>query len=248
MPEDERIWDVKRLLFEYVKSPSLRHLRDPHSVHKLARDIVKAIDRGNSIWTKWDGPREVVAKAAVPCWIPVKDLRDFLNCLPGPQLTITDVEQRLRAFEEEDHFFELPNEELQASCLALYEQEKAQGTELPAIIGLLRDHVEQEEERIRAEREEYFRQLREQERVAGEQRLLSGADCKWTQLRKSKHWYCRTNGRTYRLSPTHDKMWQLFRVKAVSDDEEGDLLGKYQRRGDATKVVSEVAYQPEPKW
>ncbi|MEO3430701.1 hypothetical protein AAFN88_17740 [Pelagibius sp. CAU 1746] len=248
MAEDERIWDVKRLLFEYVKSPSLRHLRDPHSIHKLARDIVKAIDRGNSIWTKWDGQREVVAKAAVPCWIPVEDLRDFLNRLPGPQLTTTDVEQRLRAFEEEDHFFELPNEELQAGCLALYEQEKTQGTELPAIIGLLRDHIEREEERIRVEREEYLRQLREQEQVAGEQRLLSGADCKWTQLRKSKHWYCRKNGRTYRLSPTQDKMWHLFRVKTVSDEDDGDLLGKYQRRGDATKVVSEMAYQPEPRW
>ena len=35
---------------------------------------------------------------------------------------------------------------------------------------------------------------------------------------------------------------------SVSDDEKGALIGKYQRRGDATKVVAMSAYQPEPKW
>jgi hypothetical protein len=43
-------------------------------------------------------------------------------------------------------------------------------------------------------------------------------------------------------------MWHLHSVSSVSDAEEGTLIGKYQRRGDATKVVSQVAYQPEPKW
>lgn len=32
MREDERISTVKELLFAYVKSPSLRHIRDPYSV------------------------------------------------------------------------------------------------------------------------------------------------------------------------------------------------------------------------
>jgi hypothetical protein len=54
--------------------------------------------------------------------------------------------------------------------------------------------------------------MRDEQRMAREQRLLSGADCVWTQLQKSQHWYCRANGRTYRLSPTKDKMWQLYRV------------------------------------
>jgi hypothetical protein len=52
----------------------------------------------------------------------------------------------------------------------------------------------------------------------------------------------------YRLSPTKDKMWHLHRVNAVSDEAEGALIGKYRTRGDATKVVAETAYQPEPKW
>jgi hypothetical protein len=141
-----------------------------------------------------------------------------------------------------------PDEELQPGCLALYEKEKAEGTELPAIVGQLRDHVEHEEERIRTEQHERYLQSREQDRIAREQRLLSGADCKWTQPHKSQHWYCRTNGRTYRLSPTKDKKWDLYRVTSTSDDEKGALIGKYQRRGDATKVVAEMAYQPEPKW
>ena len=35
-----------------------------------------------------------------------------------------------------------PNEELKAGCLALYGTEKAQGTELTAIIGALQEHIE----------------------------------------------------------------------------------------------------------
>lgn len=246
MRDDERVWTVKELLFDYVKSPSLRHIRDPHSVNRLAQEIVRRIDRGNSIWRKWDGQREVLLRSAVGCWIPIEDMRDFLNRMPGPPLTTADVAQRLKAFEDEEHAW--PDEELQPGCLALFEHEKAEGTELPAIIQLLRDHLEREDERLRSERQEEFQRQREQDRVAREQRLLSGADCKWTQLQKSQHWYCRTNGRTYRLSPTKDKKWQLYRVKAASDVEEGLLIGRYRARGDATKVVAEIAYQPEPKW
>jgi hypothetical protein len=132
--------------------------------------------------------------------------------------------------------------------LALYEKEKAAGAELPAIVGLLRDHVEREEERIRVEQQESYRRWREQDKVAREQRQLSGADCKWTQLQKSPNWYCRANGRTFRLSPTKDKMWHLHRVNSTSDGEKGNVIGKYQRRGDATKVVAEMAYKPEPNW
>ena len=194
MREDERIWAVKEILFDYVKSPSLRHIRDPHSLIKLAQEIVKRIDHGNSIWQKWDGQREVLLKSAVGCWIPVEDLREFLNGLPGPQLTKTDVAERLRAFEEEQ-YFSYPKEELQAGCLELYETEKAEGTELPAIIGLLLNHVEQEEERLRVEQEERYQRQRQEEQMAREQRLLSGADCGWTQIQKSPNWYCRSNAK-----------------------------------------------------
>ncbi|MFB9262211.1 hypothetical protein ACFFWD_03340 [Bradyrhizobium erythrophlei] len=98
--DSDRQHAVTTRLFEYVKSPSLRHLRDPNSIHKLAREIVQALDGASSIWGKWGGPREEVVKAAAPCWVPIEDLRAFLNALPGPPLTKTDVEQRLRAIWE----------------------------------------------------------------------------------------------------------------------------------------------------
>jgi hypothetical protein len=60
MREDERIWAMKEILSDYVKSPSLRHIRDPHSLTTLVQDFVKRINQGNSIWRKWNGQREVV--------------------------------------------------------------------------------------------------------------------------------------------------------------------------------------------
>ncbi len=76
MIEDDRIDTVKRLLFEHMKSPSLRHIKDPYMLIKLAQEIVRKLDRGNSPWTKWTGPREQLLKSATACWIPTGDLRD----------------------------------------------------------------------------------------------------------------------------------------------------------------------------
>jgi hypothetical protein len=135
----DRQYAVASILFEYVKSPSLRHLRDPHSVHRLAREIVKALDGASSAWKKWETQREEVVKAAAPCWIPVEDIQAFLNSLPGPSLTKTDVEQRLRAIWEEP-YASYPNDDLKDGCVALYQSEKAQGTEMRAIIGALQEH------------------------------------------------------------------------------------------------------------
>ena len=231
MPDDERYLIVRDLLLDYVKSPSLRHIRDVYSINKLAHEIVRRMDRGNSIWKKWDATREVLLESTVACWVPIEDLRKFLNSMPGPQLTATDVEQRLKAFEEK--LVAYPDEDLKEGCLALYEKEKAEGTEMFAIIGLLRDHLDSEEERLHTEQQEQYQRWREEDR---------------TQLQKSRHWYCRANGRTYRLSPRDDKMWDLYRVNSIADDEEGALVGKYRARGDATKAVKEMAYKPEPRW
>ncbi|TKV77734.1 hypothetical protein FDV58_29470 [Bradyrhizobium elkanii] len=243
MPEDERLQAIKHLLFNYVRSPSFCHIRDPHAVIVLANEIMRVVDGRNCVWLKWDEHREKLVKSAVGCWIPFDDLRDFLNGMPGPVLITTDVTQRIRAFEDED-YFSYPKEELQPGCLAIHEREKANGTELPAVIGLSRDHVEREEERLRNEQRQQYEQWREKDRTAREQRLLSGADCKWTQLAKSPDWHCRTNGRLYRLSPTKEKMWNLYRANSV-DSPNGSLIGKYQRRGDASKAVAQVAYQPD---
>jgi hypothetical protein len=81
----DRQYAIVSLLLDYVKSPSLRHLRDPQSIRKLAKEIVNALDKAGSVWKKWEPGREEVAKAAAPCWIPVEDLQAFLNTLLGPK-------------------------------------------------------------------------------------------------------------------------------------------------------------------
>jgi hypothetical protein len=239
----DRHYAVASILFDYVKSPSLRHLRDPHSVHKVSREIVKALDGASSAWKKWETQREEVVQAAAPCWIPVEDLQAFLNTLPGPPLTKTDVEQRMRAIWEEPHT-SYPKDELKNGCLALYQSEKAEGTEMRAIIGALQEHIEREEDRLRHEREENYRRRREEERLKLEQRFLLGADCGWTQIKKSEAFYCRRNGRTFRIVQGKDKRWTLYRVEEI--DDEGELLGTYQGRGDANKALKKIAYAPEP--
>lgn len=128
--ESDRICALTSKLFEYVKSPSLKRIRDSHSINRLAEDLLKAVDQAGSIWTKWTGPREQIAKSAAPCWIPVEDLQAYLNQLPGPPLTKTDVLQRLRAVWEEPYSY-FPDEYLKASCLVLYEAEKSQARKCP---------------------------------------------------------------------------------------------------------------------
>lgn len=112
---------------------------------------MKALDGASSVWKKWESQREEVAQAGAPCWIPVEDLKAFLNTLPGPPLTKTDVEQRLRAIWEEPHT-NYPKDELTDGCVALYQSEKADGTEMRAIIGALQEHIEREEDRLNRRR------------------------------------------------------------------------------------------------
>lgn len=232
--ESDRIYALTSRLFEYVKSPSLKHIRDPHSIQRLAHELLTAVDRASSIWTKWEGPREDIAKAAAHCWISIEDLQAYLNQLPGPALTRTDVTQRLRAIYDET-YGHYPNEDVKASCLALYEAEKAQGTEMPAIIGALQEHIEVEEDRLSRKRDEAYRRHQAEERVRAQQRFMAGADCGWTKLDGSEGFYCRRNGRTFRTVQDKDKRWSLFRVTAPED--KGALLGTYQGRRDANKAL-----------
>ncbi|MBP2443442.1 hypothetical protein [Rhizobium leguminosarum] len=244
MIDDDRICTIRDIISDYVKSPSLQHLRDPHSILNIAKAIVKQLDRESGIWKKWEGQRDALLKASLGCWIPVEELQSYLNTLPGPRLTTTDVYQRQRAYYEEP-YSKYPNDDLQEGCLILFNEEKALGTELPAIIGRLAEFVEGEEERLRLEREVRYKAMRESERLAAEQRLLSGADCKWTHLKKSPECYCRANGRTYRLTPIKDKRWNLHRVDGLFSQESGNLVGTYGGKGDATKVVAKIAYDTE---
>lgn len=243
--ENARRYAVLKKLVAYVKSPSLKHIRDPHSLQLLAEEIVQVVDQASSVWTKWEGRRDDVIKAAAPCWVPMDELRDWLNRLPGPTLTLTDVAQRLRTVWEEP-YNSYPKEALKAGCLALFEAEKAQGTDMPAIIGALQDHIEVEEERLRREHEAAYRQSRLDEQARLEQRFLAGADSGWIHVQGSKDFFCRKNGRAFRISQQKDKRWKMFRISNVND--EGDLLGIYQSRGDANKALKSIAYEPEPRW
>ncbi len=245
MYDNERIYAVRRLLFQYVQSPSLRHLRDPQSIDSLVQRIIETVDRQPSVWRKWEGEREALLRAAADCWIPIEDLRRFLNSLPGPALTTTDVAQRLRAINEEP-YNKYPDEDLRPGCLDLYKREVAEGTELPAIVGALQEFVEQESERRRREADAAYRERQKEEREALERRFVSGADCKWTSVGGSKALYVRKNGRAYRLSPTKDKRWDLFRIQDVDDT--GKQVGTYGSRGDASKALAKLAYEPEPRW
>lgn len=244
MVDDDRIRVVTEAIAAYVKSPSLQHLRDPYSIITVAKTVIKQLDRDSGVWKKWEGQRDALLKASLGCWIPVEELQSYLNTLPGPNLTITDVYQRQRAYYEEP-YSKYPNEDLKQGCLVLFNEEKALGTELVAIIGRIAEHVENEEERLRLEHEARYKAMRESEKLAAERRLLSGADCKWTHLKNLSECYSRVNGRTYRLTRTKEKRWSLSRVEAVSSEEGGNLIGTYLGKADATKVVAKIAYETE---
>lgn len=246
MSEDERLHSIRSLIFDYVKSPSLRHIREPHFVAKLAKDILRIVDRPVGPWAKWDGLREAQLTAAAATWIPLEALREYLNAIPGPKLTATDVAQRLRAIQEEGYGL-YPAEALKGGCLALDAREREAGTEMSAIIGAVQEYAEQEERRLRDEHEQKWKETRAAERESLKQRLLSGLDCKWTSLAKSSELFCRMNGRLFRLAQGKDKRWGLHRIESL-DEDEGRLLGQYGSRGDAAKIVMKIAYQPEPKW
>ncbi|WP_249163003.1 MULTISPECIES: hypothetical protein [Bradyrhizobium] len=144
----DRHYAVASILFDYVKSPSLKHLREPHSVHKVSREIVKALDGASSVWKKWGESARRGRTGSGSIWIPVEDLQAFLNTLPGLPLTKTDVEQSLRAIWEEPHT-SYPKDELRNGCVALCQSDKGNGTEMRAIIGALQERIEREEDRLR---------------------------------------------------------------------------------------------------
>ena len=64
----------------------------------------------------------------------------------------------------------------------------------------------------------------------GRERLLSGADCKWTQLDKPNLFFCKTNGRLYSLKRNSDKRWVLSCIKDKSD-QKGQIIGVYAGKG-----------------
>lgn len=241
----QRTQVVYSLLAYYVRSPSLRHLREERSLAKLALEIVTKLDQDSSVWKKWDGPRNTVLASAIDCWIPKDDMLVFLNNLPGPDLTMTDLEQRMKHMIEEEYIGE-PEPKLEAECLAIFRAEMEAGTEMPAIIGRISDYVSAQWQRLRDEKRAEDERRSEEGRLERERRLLSYADCPWTQIKGSKFFYCRKNGRVFQLKPNSDKTWTMYRVQEVDDAAAGETIGRYRSRADANKVLAKAAFEPEP--
>lgn len=117
---------------------------------------------------------------------------------------------------------------------------------MPAIIGRLSDYVGAQWRRLRDEKRAEDERRSEEARQKRERRLLSYADCSWTQIKGSKFVYCRKNGRVFQLKPNNDKSLTLYRVQAVDDAANGEMIGRYRSRGDASKVVAKAAYDRSP--
>jgi hypothetical protein len=235
---------------QYSARPPLKFPTDAE-IPKLARRLLDTIDGPMSPWSKWGKDREEIARRAAEIWVPLDDLREALNMLPGGHLTPTDVEQRIHALRHEHGGYTCaPDEELNEGSFAAYAEEKAKGTEFIAILGWLEEWTWDADERLRRKREEERRQRIEQEKRNAEARLRSGADCPWTAVAALADLYCRKNARLFRLktldkgeSPLAPK-FKVLEVKSL-DDKRGALIGRYRTRSDASKAILEVAYKPQ---
>jgi hypothetical protein len=247
MTEDTRPYDIKRLLFMHSR-PVLKYDGE-QQIRDLTNAIMKIADGSDSPWTKWGELRESIARRVAEVWVPMDDLREALNGLRGPKLTVTDVEQRIRAIREEPYSGGGPREEAKDRCLAAYAAERANGTEFIAILGFIEEWMYGEEEGLRLRDEERNRARIQQNKRNAEARLRSGADCPWTAADGVAEQHCRKNYRLFRLkvlSAAHplEPKFEVLRVKSL-EDRRGTRIGQYRTRTDASKAVVDVAFKDE---
>lgn len=57
-------------------------------------------------------------------------------------------------------------------------------------------------------------------------------------------WHSRRNGRLYCLVQLDSRLWVLSRVGAIAD-KHGIEIGRYESRTVASKMLADVAYQPD---
>ncbi len=167
-------------------------------------------------------------------------MKDFLNKLPGLELTTTDVSHRLRTIHDEDPFLRIPTAEMKKGSLSIYTKEKSQGTELPAIIGTIQEYIDQLTERKRIQAASDRQARLERERIELEEKFLSGADCKWISIDGSKELYCRINGQAYSLYKAGDKSWNLNRINSI-EDLCRIFIGSHKNRDEATKALTQLS-------
>jgi hypothetical protein len=246
MTYDDRAHDIRTLLWQHAH-PTLRNM-DRERIAKLAEQVLRiATDRG--LWAKWGQDREEIAERAAGLWIPMEDLREALNALPGPMLTQVDVEQRLREIRERPYGNGDPAEEIEAEALAVFAEEKARGTEFIAILGYLEEWYWGAEQRLRLKREKERHERIAQEKQLAEARLRNGADCPWTAATDIIDLHCRKNGRLYRLrglkfASKHEPAFEVLRVDSL-DAKRGRPVGRYRTRSEANTAVANVAWQED---
>lgn len=243
MTNDEREAHIRRVLWEQAH-PTLRGM-DSARVAKLAEEIFR-IATSSGLWSKWSPDRETIASRAADIWVPMEDLRESLNALPGPTLTKIDVEQRIRDLREQ-RYRSYPTAELESEAYAVFAEEKARGTEFIAILGYLEEWHWGNEERLRRKAEQERREQIARDKQIAETRLRNGADCPWTAATEITDLHCRKNGRLYRLRSLqnvgkHEPAFEVLRVDYLSA-KRGRSVGRYRTRGDATKAVENVAWQ-----
>jgi hypothetical protein len=250
MTEEERLHDIVTILYQYSARPPLK-LPNESEIPKIARRLLDVARGPKSLWTKWSKEREDVAQRAADVWIPLDDLRDALNLLPGEPLTPTDVEQRIIAVRQEFGGYQYgPDDALKEASFAAYREERDRGTEFIAILGWLEEWTWGAAERLRRQQDIERRDRLETDKRNAEARLKSGADCPWTAAADYPDLHSRKNGRLFRLKvleKTGTPLAPRFEVLEVSSfgDRRGTPIGRYRTRTDASRAVAEVAYNPQ---
>jgi hypothetical protein len=193
------------------------------------------------VWSKWSDDRTEIARTAVTVWLPLDDLRDFLNRLPGPKLTEMDVYERLRWIEDNEHWMSSPPDELREECFTRYDKEKAKGTEFIAIVHALSEWMS-------GAREEFYRQAREQHArdlaLQDDKNIRSGKDWPkgigWRRAIGLPGLYCRRAGRLFRYH--EGTVTELTEPEATH----GVVLGQFPKPYAAARHVYYLAVHNKP--
>lgn len=244
MVDNSRIELVCQMITNYVRNPSIREVRSGYHIRKIASDIVESLDDTGRLWQKWHACREKLIHKAAIVFVPDEDLLTVLNQTYGGKLTLVDVTQKLRDIRDGNGYYIGPDEYFKEACLAEYVKQKDAGTEFIAILGYLEEWLDETSKNYFALQQLQHRQRVEDQKKASEMRLLSGADCPWTDVKPFTGSHCRKNGRLYRLVKKDNKLFEASRVKEL-DDKRGVIIGIYKTKSDATRAISEIAYKDE---
>jgi hypothetical protein len=234
--KDESIHQVTNLI---MRRFTAGHLAHTNGVQYLAHDIVRYFDGAHSHWAKWSIERTKLLDSSKTFSIPVGELQEALNALPGPSLTATDVEQRLKLLLGVP-FVDQPREDLRDDFRAIFSAEKAKGTEFVAIVGAIRDFLDKVELREYYEGEERKKHEQEAERLEQEKTLRSGVDCDWLRPWECQDLFLRKAGRLFRLRNIAHLDWEVSEIPGLDRVDEGKCVGRFKGRGCARTAIYDM--------